>query len=320
MKPTRRILILLLIGLSGAVLNSLFPEAGGQPAQHPETTGPGQRSGQATQTREPPLEGPGEVLQRAIIELERLRSLSARTRQQVELFGTPLVGTGRYFEQRTPQGLDLRLELSLQGEQVSSLVQVCRGPYLWIYRDKEPPVRIDVNRVNRALEEDGEVFEPGRIGAWPGLGGLPKLLRGLRASFDFTGIESTWLGEQLPVYRLRGEWKQEKLSKIIDQPQRTPRQPRPGDWDKIPPHLPHYVLLYLERDKLFPRRIEYRRYAPQALQDQPVKKDPTIVSIDVFDVVLNPPISPTWFSFDPGDREFTDQTNRFLGTLGLKKK
>ena len=191
---------------------------------------------------------------------------------------------------------------------------------MWICRDKEPAVRIDVNRVAKAWEEEGEVFEAGKIGAWPGLGGLPKLLRGLHASFDFTAIEETWLGEQLPVYRLRGEWKQKKLSKTLGEQPSTPREPKPANWDKTPPHLPHYVDLFLERGKLLPRRIEYRRRAPQALRDQPVKEDSTIVSIDVYDVVLNPPINPAWFSFDPGDRGFTDQTDRFLGSLGLKKK
>lgn len=319
MKWRANLYIVLVIGLLVSALKCAFaiaqeptpeaavPQGFSRPA---ETTAPSARSG-----------GPQEVVQRAIVYLESLRSIQAQTRQYVSLFGKELVGAGVYLEQRTPNGLELRLELRMQrGDETSTLLQVCDRRYLWLCRDKESPVRIDVVQVARALEERGDLPQPGRIGPWPGLGGLPKLLRGLNANFDFTSIEETRLGQQLPAYQLQGVWKQEKLCEIIPEEAGAVRAGKPVNLDKIPPHLPHYVVLFLEKENLFLRRIEYRRRPSTQDQQQGRAGDQTIVSMDLRDVVLNAPINPAQFVYSPGNREFTDQTDRFLEGLGLKKK
>jgi len=320
MKSARRVLTLLLIGSVGIAWlggSSFTPE---KVADGPPDNRPAASNGSGKEGRDPNQGGDKAILERAIVGLERLRSLSATTRQRVDLLGVKLVGTGQYFEQHTAEGLDLRLELKLQGEQASSFLQVCHGQYLWICRDKEPPVRIDVHRVNRALKEQGEVFESGRIGDWPGLGGLPKMLRGLHACFDFASIEETQLGEQLPVYRLRGEWRPEKRAKVLGGKAGGKAGAKPANWDSFPQHLPHYVVLYLEKSGLFPRRLECRRYAPRGSDGRPVKEDPILVSMDLYEVVLNAPIAPGWFLFDSKDLEPADRTDWFLERAGLKTR
>lgn len=261
------------------------------------------------------------VLQQAIIAVESLSSVSAQVRHRVDLLGNQLVGLGSYCEQRSAKGLELRLELVFQlGEdKKSTLTQVCSGQYLWICRDKDPPRRIDLARVAKAVGERGGFARSGKIGNWPGLGGLPKLLRGLNANFDFTLIEETRLDGQLPAYRLEGDWRQEKLSKTLPDQQRAPRAGTPVDLDKLPQYLPHYVVIYLEKQGLFLRRIEYSRRPPAKMREQGTQKDRTIVSMDLFDVVLNAPINPARFHFDPGDAKPIDQTNAFLEELGLKE-
>ena len=323
MKSARRVLTLLLIGTAGMAWLGRGYWAPGQSREGQPGPRPASSNGSGRDTQEPGQGSAEAMLQRAIIGLERLRSLSATTRQRVDLLGVKLVGTGQYFEQRTAEGLDLRdlrLELNLQGERASKLLQVCHGQYLWICRDKEPPVRIDVHRVNRALQDQGEVFELGRIGAWPGLGGLPKMLRGLHACFDFASIDETQLGDQLPVYRLRGEWRPEKRARVLGGKAGGKGGAKPAAWDTFPQHLPHYVVLYLEKSGLFPRRLECRRYAPRGSDNQSVKEDPILVSMDLFEVVLNAPIDPGWFLFDSNDLEPADRTDWFLERSGLKKR
>ncbi len=307
MKTTRRALTALMIGLSAAGLEATAGAASGQetaPQPNPAATG-----------------GAQSVLQQAIIAVESLSSVSAQVRHRVDLLGSQLVGLGSYCEQRGANGLELRLELVFQlGEdKKSTLTQVCSGQYLWICRDKDPPRRIDLARIARRLGEKGGFARPGKIGNWPGLGGLPKLLRGLNANFDFTLIEETRLDGQLPVYRMQGDWRQEELSRAMPAPQRGSQARAPVDLDRLPQYLPHYVVLYLEKQGLFLRRIEYWRRPPAKEREQGNQKDRAIVSMDLFDVVLNAPINPARFLFEPGEVKPVDQTNAFLEELGLKE-
>jgi hypothetical protein len=307
MKTTRIVLTALMIGWLAAGLEVTAGAALGQDASPPPLpTTPG---------------GAQSVLQQAIIAVESLSSVSAQVRHRADLLGNQLVGVGSYCEQRGAKGLELRLELVFQlGENnKSTLTQVCSGQYLWICRDKDPPRRIDLARVYKEVGEKGGFARPGKIGNWPGLGGLPRLLRGLNANFDFTLIEETRLDGQLPAYRLQGDWRQEKLSKTPPGPQGSPRAGTPVDLDRLPQHLPHYVVLYLEKQGLFLRRIEYWRRPPAKAREQGTQKDRAIVSMDLFDVVLNAPINPTRFQFDPGDAKPIDQTNAFLEELRLKE-
>jgi len=322
MKPTRRIVIPLLIGLWGA---GLEVRPGIALAQQAAPTVVPDRPSPSQDTAPGPVQdsstGAQAVLEQAIMAVESLRSVSAQIRQRVDLLDNQLVGLGTYLEQRSAKGLELRLELGFQlGEDnKSSLTQVCSGQYLWVCRDKDPPRRIDLARVAKAIGERGGFARPGKIGSWPGLGGLPKLLRGLHANFDFTFIEETRLDNQLPAYRLQGDWKQEKLSKILADRQGAFLAGTPVDLDRLPQHLPHYVVLYLEKHGLFLRRIEYWRRPSAKMQEQGTQKDRTIVSMDLFDVVLNAPINPARFHFDPGDAKPIDQTNAFLEEMGLKE-
>ncbi len=308
MKTTRFVLTALMIGWWAAGLEV--------------TTGAA--LGEDSTPRSPPSPSGGAqaVLQQAIIAVESLNSLSAQVRHRVDLLGNQLVGVGSYFEQRGARGLELRLELVFQlaEDNKSTLTQVCSGQYLWICRDKDPPRRIDLVRVHKEVEERGGFARPGKIGNWPGLGGLPKLLRGLNANFDFTLIEETRLDGQLPAYRLQGDWREEKLSTGLPGPKGAPREGTRANGDALPQHLPHYVVLYLEKQGLLLRRIEYWRRPPAKARELGTQKDRVIVSMDLFDVVLNAPINPTRFHFDPGDAKPIDQTGAFLEELGLKEK
>ena len=292
-------------------------DADAQPLQSPPAASPGTHPAQSSQsTGQPQLAKT--TLEQAILTLEGYNSVSAKIRHTSHLFGKRLVGSGKYDEQRPgSQNPHLRMELKIQiGDQVSSFLQVCDGQYLWTYRkllDDGKLSRVNIIRVIEALERAEETPLAHKIGQWPALGGLPRLLRGLQATFDFTSIQQTQIpdghSDQLPVWKLRGQWKPEKLAKVFSKDEKTPQQ---GSFDlsTLPPHLPDHVVLFLGTEHLFPYRIEYRRSAPRVH---------TTVSMQLYEVRFNAPTHSTQFIYNPGDLEPSDQTEAFLESLGLKE-
>lgn len=261
-----------------------------------------------------------ELLEHAILTLESRPSVSARIRQSVDLFGHQPVGSGVYLEQRSGGQPLFRLEMRMQlGSESSSLLHVCDGRHLWVYRkigEGETLGRIDVGRVAEALEDSGKMHQIAKVGYWPGLGGLPRLLRGLHAAFDFTSVEETRLADQMPVWRLRGEWKQARLAKLLPE-QDIADTGKPVDFSKLPPHLPDHVLVLLGKTDEFPYRIEYRRRTPNGHQAEGSSGSRAIVTVQLHQVNLSAPIHPTRFLYNPGDLEYSDDTNLFISRLGL---
>lgn len=264
-----------------------------------------------------------DLLEQAVFALESRQSVSAKIRQSVDLFGKKLFGSGVYLEQRSDRQTLLRLEIKIQlGDRSSNLLEVCDGRYLWIYRKLRGEGalgRIDVLRIVRALEESGQIPGTEAMENWRGIGGLPKLLTGLDAAFAFDSVEETQLAGQLPVWRLEGSWKQDRLTRVLPKQEGTVKEDTPPDLTRLPDHLPDHVVLFLGKDDLFPYRIEYRRRKAKGQAGRDAPEDRPIVVMDLFQVSFNCPIHPTRFIYNPGDHEFSDQTDDFLKKLGLQK-
>ena len=274
-----------------------------------------------------PTPDPQSLLERAIVRLEGCNSISAKTRQRVELFGKSVVGSGSYLELRTTESLMFRLELKFQlADRGATLLQVCNGPHLWIYRDlgsqdsgDKPSVdEVDVARIARELEEKGQLPKMGMVGDWPGLGGLPKLLRGLYLAFDFTTAEAALAEDRLPVVRLQGQWKPAKLAQLLPEQAAQINAGGAADLGKLPPHVPHYVVLDLEQGGLFPRRIEYWRRLPASPRSPTPPENRLLTSIDFLDVQINVPVDPSRFQFDPTGLSVSHQTDQYLEMMKAK--
>lgn len=269
-----------------------------------------------------PSAEPQRLLADAVRQLESLQAVSAQVRHEANLFGKHLFGGGSYLEQNEGSGRLMRLELTMQlGDQTSSLVQVCDGRYLWTRRNLLGMVelkRIDVTRANRALQQAQRIPRPGDMGMLPGLGGLSRLLRGLHAAFRFTSAEPTRRGEeQRPVWRLRGEWRPEQLLRILPEHKTAMEDGNPPDLGRLPAHLPDHVLLLLGKEDLFPYRIEYRRGPDGDIGESGQPTGRLLVVMDLFHVVLNRPHARSRFVFryQPGNLEFSDETDQFLESL-----
>lgn len=278
-------------------------------------------SGQTPQTTPSPHPTHA-LLAQAIGLVESHRSISARIWQHVELFGKQLEGTGIYLEQRSEEGLQLRLELRfpLDGEPCL-LLQVCNGRYLWKYEKFSATAklgRIDTLRVLQAIDERGGLAGAGNLQPWPGWGGIARLLRALDRDFDFAAPQAAELPGGFPTLRIEGRWKPDRLAALCPECKGQGGQGRAGDPSALPPQLPHHVVLHLGRDDLFPYRIEFRRTrgsGPGATADGDLR----IAVMELREVVFNVPIGREQFHYDPGTLEYTEQTDRFLESLGIAR-
>lgn len=263
-----------------------------------------------------------ELVQRAVLALQSRYSVSAKVRQNAELFGKQVVGSGFYLERRTDQGAMFRFEMRTQlHEQVNSMLDICDGHYLWQYRklrNGESLSRIDIVRVIRALEEAGRTPQPGEIGRLLSSGGVARLLGGLSSAFDFVTIERVRLWEQVPTWRLEGRWKLEQLVKLLPNQEKAIRAGKPAKMEKLSAHLPDRVVLFLGAEDLFPYRIEYHRQESGDSHEGTPGKDRLISGIDFFEVSLNVPVDPVRFMYNPGNVQWGDETDKVLQRLGLK--
>ncbi|NUQ62464.1 MAG: hypothetical protein HUU20_08245 [Pirellulales bacterium] len=318
-----RVFIATVVIVAGLARPAL-PVIAQQPRAGPNTN---QRTPEATAQ----LSGGG-VLGHAIRLLETRGSISARVRQQIDLFGKQLVGAGTYLEQRSGASLRFRLELKIQlGDEASTLLEVCDGQYLWRYQrfhDEGKLSKIDVQRVLKVLEEAGQLGRLDTVDQWPALGGLARLLRGLYANFDFHQAEPLQLsggglGESpgtVPflVWKLRGQWKPGKLADLLPDRAEDIRSGKPVDLAGLPSPLPEAVVIYLARDDLFPHRLEFYRSPPEKPGQGRGAPQP-VVTIEFIQLNVNVPIDPSRFLYNPGNLDCLDQTADFLRKLGIEE-
>jgi hypothetical protein len=250
--------------------------------------------------------------------LEGHRSISARVRQRAELFGHQLLGSGRYLEVRQAAVPLIRLELKIQvAENVTSLVEVCDGRYLWTYRkvlDSESLGYIDAIRATEALQRAGAMSGRQGGGPVPGLGGLSRLLRGLGAAFQFTSAQQGHVGD-LAVWKIEGGWRPEHLLRLLPKQKDRIEHQQPVDLARLPEHLPDRVVLLLGQEDLFPYRIDYCRDAPLKKDRGETPSARTLMTVEFFEVAFNVPIPLEQFVYNPGTGEKSDRTEEFLQSL-----
>jgi hypothetical protein len=254
-----------------------------------------------------------ELLLQAAHEVASISSLDARLRVQTNIMEQELVGSGSYYQLRAEHDLLLKLELRLQvAQQVSSLLQVSDGRFLWIRRNlpgQNSLSRVDQRRVRESLAKGSSlpIAAPSRALA---LGGLGKLLESLAENFEFSAPREETLGGTA-VWVLHGTWRPQRLAELVPSQQARITAGESLDWSKMPEQLPAQVMVMLGRDKhapLFPYRVEYQRFN-RAGEATP------LVSIDLFDVRTNVSLDPRLFAYKPGDQEVADVTENYLAKL-----
>lgn len=260
--------------------------------------------------------------------LAQRQSVAARIRSEVQLYKQHVVGSGTYI-QGPPQPGTWRLEMRMQIEDAAtSLVQVCDGQQLWIYRqasEQRVLERVDAAAVSAALLKKGPNPNPGQP-AQPvapnlglGFGGLPRLLKMLSESFEFQAVNEGQL-EGMPAWILVGTWQPSMLTVLLPDQKGAIEAGQGANLSKLSAHIPDRVTLYVGRDDLFPYRLEYHRDHPGEKEWEvvtPERRVQPIVKIEWYEVRFNLPLAREQFYFHPGDAKYEDVTKRYIEGLGL---
>ncbi len=263
-------------------------------------------------------------------------SIAAMVQQRVDLFGVRIDGKGSYLQQGRGEARTTRFELQMQSRSDNiSLLEINVDDYLW--RERRLPNRTEVTRVNlrrvrqawqKAERASGQrpAFDFSRTSI--AFGGLPKLLTKLEKNFRFGAVRETTIpsgSSQLPVYQVVGRWRAEKLAQMLPTQSEEILKGHPADLSHLPDHIPHEVLLVVDRDTLFPYVFEYRRYDStdqRSLGDRltdnanpgnagvPFQR---VAWLRLHDVQINRPVNTQKFIFNPGpDTEVRDITEEYL--------
>jgi hypothetical protein len=316
-----------ILGTAASQLSAVQPPAATTATEISQVSAGQRRGGDAIPWHQSPKVDPTPQarLASAIWTLQARRAVSAKIRQKIDIFGKQLIGSGTYLEQRREPVALLKLELKIQlGQNTTSLVQVCDGKYLWTYRKllgNGKLSRLDAIRASSALKE-AEKSGGGDMQMLPGLGGLPQLLRGLHATFDFVSAEKGTLGSkprEMTVWRLEGRWKPKELARLLPDQKEAIEAGKAVDLAKLPKHLPDHIVLLLGDEDKFPYRIEYRRQLPGKTMPSCKPASRELVTMEWLDVVMDRPVDPGRFEYNPAGLKFTDTTSAFIKRLKVEK-
>lgn len=256
----------------------------------------------------------------ALAQIEQRDSISARLRVKVHAFDQQIEGSGIYRQGPWSEyKLRMSVEFSLPAA-TARLLQVCDGQQLWIERSmphENVLERADVLPILSALDRGAQPNQTADAVRTLGLGGLPRLLRGLYDSFNFTSARQRMLGD-MPIWLIEGEWRPERLADLLPEQREAIAAGQPINWTNLPPQAPDRVRLVLGRDDLFPYRFEWLRTdASIAKKWQQFGRDQshTLLQLDLVDVQLDGPINDNDFYYDPGEENVKDVTGDYLKSM-----
>ncbi len=267
------------------------------------------------------------------------RTIEALLRQQVHMFGQTIIGKGAYRQSRRGSNLLVRMDLQLQlDDRAATFQQISDGRFLWTFQDspdihrlgafEQQLSRVDLDIVRRAQPVPGKrrnVINPssGTLGQ----GGLSQFVGQLVQNFTFDVPQSGTLHD-VPVWTVTGEWQESALRSILDRYQDTKdtmeddraSQTLAELLKSLPSQFPHTVNLVLGKDDLFPYRIGYRQIVNAESGAQIVVTSTTrpMLTLELFQVMFDAPIDPSYFIREPGDLPVRDATSAYLEAHGLQ--
>ncbi|MBX9787746.1 MAG: hypothetical protein K2Y37_02430 [Pirellulales bacterium] len=267
-----------------------------------------------------------EPVSQAVERLAAHTSISAKLREEIDLYGQQVLATGSYLQGPGPQH-PFRLEfVAKSGDRQSVLEQVCDGRTLWIFRragGKQTLSKVDMPWVAAQLANDAAGAQATAQISVPhsglAIGGLPKLLANLNATFNF-GAPQAGTMRGVAVWTLVGVWRPAALALVVPDKKDDILQGKIPDFAKLPDQLPEQVVLTLAQATLFPHRIEYRRASERAGAMQPRRfgkstANDTIAAIELFDVALDVTLDSRQFVWSAGNLEAIHGTGDYLAAL-----
>lgn len=245
-------------------------------------------------------------------------SITARLRQQVNLFDQKLIGSGMYLQHSAGEAMVTRLELKVQvAGRVGSLLQVNDGRYIWT--DQQMDSQRSTSRIDvRAVLAARDPRDPAAPDESLAVSGLTQLLASAEANFQFV-LAGEQEFDSVPVYVLAGQWRQERLQRLLGI-QSKPDDPQPEiGLDRLAEYVPHRMLVVLRRSDLFPCVIDYQRRS-RAGEGEKSAAYESIVWMQFYDIDTDTPIDLHAFVYAPGDIEVSDDTSRFISRDRSRRK
>jgi hypothetical protein len=312
------------------------------PVSEPERSGRRLRGGNSNafvaaifqEDAKPPAEpdgtrSPAVELKRAREQLLKVKSISAKVVERVDVLDKSFKAEGRYLQRGLQEGdWKMRLELAVKiGSAYGSLLEVCDGELLWMRseldtgRKKDKPegakkdprdtliTRRNVTKIlNAAKKLPDKSYETGLIASL-GLGGLPALLAAIEQNMKFTTVKEMTLHD-LPMIVVEGTWTDAFAQRL-----RGPAQQGQQPSNLLPASAPDAVRIYIDRGTGFPHRIMYlKKIAGRDVQKQ-------MLTLDFLDVEINQPISDSEFDYvPPKDIAPIELTQSFLDQLSPQTK
>ncbi|MEN0111207.1 MAG: hypothetical protein AAF805_10850 [Planctomycetota bacterium] len=260
-------------------------------------------------------------LRAALESLASRRSITCSVEHSGWIDGRRVAVSGAY--QQHGAGPRRRFLLDLRGSLLNTptrMVRVSDSRFLWTevtWREagQEPQrrlTRVDLRRVRRALGPDAAATPDADVdatAAWPRWGGLPSLVAGLDAAFDF-GPGRLMMLRQERVIALVGRWTPEARARLAG-----------DDRDALPARAPDHVVVALSEKSLSPLLVEYRSFddplSASGLADdarlRPSRQP--LAKIDLRDFRFDTAIEDRRFAYQPTTEDWTDETDRELRLL-----
>ena len=166
------------------------------------------------------------------------------------------------------------------------LTQISDGSVLFTHWKNGDTVQVTRRNLRDIMDAATKVagYDADHVAMDLGVGGLRGLISRIESLMEFAPVTTKKVGES-DFYVVRGRWNAKTRKELFQLPDDVIVDPRP--------HVPEYVVIYIDAKTLLPRRIEYRKRAADPAQ----KFDRPMVTLDLRNVVLNEALPDNMFVF-----------------------
>ncbi len=191
------------------------------------------------------------IIDKAIKKIAELQSMAADLQEEVEMLGQKFTIKGRYLKAPNRR-VYLRMTVTGLPDSSGTSLQVCDGETLWDYQQilenqfyRKSSIKPILEKLN-SPELDPKIRDQALNSM--GFAGPETLLSGLRKYIKFDQKENGELDGK-PVWVMRGTWKNRQGIVNFNGAPVSPTGP-------LPPYVPCDASLYLDKDDLFPRKLD----------------------------------------------------------------
>lgn len=250
---------------------------------------------------------PTDLLDQVRSKLQGLDSLKCDLHQTVTMSGMTLHAAGTYAEASGNRvHVEFRIfpsqpavqedvkKLAIDAEPAAlapetargELTQVSDGTILFTHWKNGATVRVTRRNLRDIMEAATKVagYDADHVAMDLGVGGLRGLISRIESLMEFAPVQTKKVGEA-DFYVVRGRWNAKSRKELFQLEDDAVVDPRP--------HVPEYVVFYIDVKTLLPCRIEYRKRAANPA----MKFDRPMVTLDLRNVVLNEALPDDMFVF-----------------------